>query len=338
MRRTLILCLLVLAAPLSAQTAAGCKAFSVSRTVTGDSFDFTTKGRCALLVKAVDSTALKATRDTLTTVRAALQLAKDSLAKWPSSSVPAPTPVPVDTTPTPPPPVTGAAYPNRPATYTRVLTNYPFTEAPPTTGVDTCPMGTQGWCMIGGGPEAVQRITDATAPTGDKTVWEQAYRPGDGGGNAAGNIYFDKPTNTASKLYASVWVWYSPGFEWNQISQKLLYWEDGNILLQQNHNTNNPLSMYIGAYDVTYDINKCPNPGLTSFEGKWHQIEWQVERGNSGLLRVWLDGKLCSDYRVQVPAVSGWWQFNVNSTWGGGGTRTRTSYRRVDHVFLATTP
>lgn len=234
---------------------------------------------------------------------------------------------------TSPPPSGGGSYPNRPSTYSTVVSDYDFSENPPTTSADQ-PVGTKGWWMIGGGTSVVRRLSDASAPVSGPNVWEQTFAPGAGGENAAGIIYRNGTQVSGSKLYVSLWVWYSPGFEWNTTSQKLLYWEDGNILLQQDHN-GVPLSMYIGAYDKVYDPNVCSIPPLSAFEGKWHQVEWQVERGSPGLLRVWLDGKLCSDYRVNVPTISRSAEFNLNSTWGGGGTRTRTSYRRVDHIFLA---
>ena len=343
MRRIALLFLFVLlAAPLAAQTAPnpGCTAafdppnvgflkdstrYTATRIIRFYSITNMGLWITCPTVLPVDSTAYNAAlatigalRDTITALRAAT-----------------PPPAPVDSATLPPPAPTGSNTPNRPANYTRVVSDYAFTEAPPTTSNDQC-FGSAGWCMIGGGTSVVRRLTDATAPNADKTVWEQTYAPGGGGENAAGIFYRNDAGVAGTKLYASVWVWYSPGFEWNTVSQKFLYWESGNLLLQQDHN-GVPLSMYIGApgYDVVYDPNQGCALSLSAFEGKWRLVEWQVERGSPGLLRVWFDGKLCSDYKVTVPP-NGNQEFNLNSTWGGGGQRSRTSFRRVDHLLIAT--
>ena len=256
-----------------------------------------------------------------------------------SSAAPAP-PAPVDSAPTTPPPAPSAGlYPNRPASYTRVVSDYAFSAATyPGTSSASCelPGGFEaGWGLVLCNSSAMRRVSDPAAPQSAPYVMEQSYPAGAGsGGNVAGFLFFNGPGVQGSELYVSLWVWYSPGFPWNTISQKLLYWESGNILLQQKHN-DDFLSMYIGAQDRVYDPNRC-TPTRADFEGKWAHIEWQVKRGTNGLLRVWLNGTLCSDYAVAVPTGSGN-EFNLNSTWGGStGPIPTTGTRRVDHVLLAT--
>lgn len=350
-----ILLALLLAAPALAQSAPTVSQTRTQRTVLSKT---TTVGDTTVLVyvmqdsfrtrvvsrlKPADSAAVALLQKALADTAAALQVARDSLAKWPSSApapspAPTPTPVPVDTTPAPPP-VTGALYPNRPANYTKVLTSWDMgTATYPTTSSPSCELvpdlNPEGWRLVLCPGNTMRRVSDATAPQSPPYVMEQVYPQGaSSGGNVAGFPFFNKPGIGATELYASVRVWYSTGFPWNDISQKFLYFAGGNLLLTAKHN-NDFLNVYIGALDQYLNANKC-TVSKVDFEGKWAQVEWQVRRGASGLIRVWLNGKLCLDYATNVPGVGE--EFNLNSTWGGStGPIPVTGTRRIDHVFLAT--
>lgn len=218
---------------------------------------------------------------------------------------------------------------NRPASYTKLISDYGFGEAVPGNDRDQS-FGTGGWSMIGGAPISI--VSDPSAPVSPPSTLQWRFDPGPGG-ESVGNVYRALNLNV-NEIYVAFSVWHDPNFEWNEVSNKLLYWEDGNTILQSRHN-DSYLSLYIGAYDVVYDPNGY-NPQKSDFNGKWVNIEYIVKRGNPGLLKVWMNGKLVSNYAVRVPTISSWSEVSINSTWGGGGTRTRTSYRRIDHVLIAT--
>ena len=220
-------------------------------------------------------------------------------------------------------------YANRPANYTKVVSDYAFGEVLPGNDADQ-PFGTGGWSMIGG--SQITRVSDPTAPVSSPYALQWQFDPG-AGGTSVGNVYRVISMNT-NELYVAFSIWHDPNFEWNTISNKLLYWEDGNIILQSRHN-DSYLSLYIGAYDRVYDPNGY-QPRQSDFDGKWVNIEYIIKRGNPGLLKVWMNGQLVSNHAVQVPTLSSWSEMSINSTWGGGGTRLRTSYRRIDHVLVAT--
>jgi len=220
-------------------------------------------------------------------------------------------------------------YANRPANYTKIISDYAFSEALPGNDQDQ-PFGTGGWSMIGG--SQITRVNDPTAPTSPPEALQWQFDPGPGG-TSVGNVYrvLDR---SVSQIYVAFALWHDPNFEWNTISNKLFYWEDGNTILQSRHN-DDFLSLYIGAYDRVFDPNAY-HPVISDFNGRWVNIEYIIKRGNPGLLKVWMNGKLVADHAVQVPMISSWSEVSINSTWGGGGTRTRTSFGRGDHILIAT--
>ncbi len=230
--------------------------------------------------------------------------------------------------------VSSGPYANRPPSYTTVIADYPFDAATYPAGTapyyDVPDFDGSGWGIVGG--VGLSRVLDPMAPVSPPNTMQWTYPPG-AGGTGVGRFYRTLDTSI-SEIYVAFSIWHDPSFEWNTISNKLFYWEDGNIILQSRHN-DNYLSLYIGAYDAVYDANGYV-PQESDFDGRWVNIEYIIERGDPGRLRVWMNGNLVSDHVVQVPEISGTSEINLNSTWGGGGTRTRTSYRRVDHLLVAT--
>jgi hypothetical protein len=229
-------------------------------------------------------------------------------------------------------------YPNRPATYGRVLSDYAFDLASYPAGSaqyqDAPDIGDgSGWGSVGGA--LLTRALDPTAPRSPSNTLQWTFGPGPGG-TGVGMLYRTIPADV-QELYVAFSLWHDPNFEWNTISNKLLYWSTisaQKIILESRFNENY-WSFYIEAQDKIVDatINKNVDP-----TGRWVNVEVQMKRGTAGFLKVWINGQPVSNYSGSLPLVSGATDFNINSTWGGGGTRTRTSYRRIDHILIATTP
>jgi hypothetical protein len=231
--------------------------------------------------------------------------------------------------PPPPPPPPGSLYANRPTNFTNVESNFDFAEVPKS-GMNEQPYA-GGWSQIYGGNLA--RVEDTSAPASAPYALQWTFPPGPGGGGV-GNLFRILPAGK-SEVYVAFSIWHDPNFEWNTVSNKLLYWESGNIILQSRHN-GTYLSFYIGANDQVFDPNQQRVPVRADFDGRWANLEVLIRRGNPGRLRVWLNGTLVIDHAANVPTTAGITELKLDSTWGGGGTRTRTSYRRIDHILVAT--
>jgi hypothetical protein len=227
-------------------------------------------------------------------------------------------------------PVSGP-HANRPVNYTTVISDYAFNDVPPASA--DAPMGTEGWNVVFASGGGLTRETDPTAPISPTNVLQWHYGPGHTAGTGVGNVYREVDPSI-TEFYVAFSVWHDSNYEWNSISNKLFYIEPGNIILQSRHN-NEYLSVYIGQSDVNYaPTNPRPIP-----LGQWVNIEYQVKRGPSGFIRVWMNGVLVTSYTgINVPAGDGQTQeLKLDSTWGGQtGPTTRDSYRRIDHILIAT--
>jgi len=222
-------------------------------------------------------------------------------------------------------------YANRPANYTTVISDYAFNDVPPAAA--DAPMGIDGWNVVFASGGGLTRELDPTAPISPSNVLQWHYPPGHTAGTGVGNVYREVDPNI-TEFYVAFSVWHDANYEWNSISNKLFYIEPGNIILQSRHN-NEYLSVYIGQYDVNYaPTNPRPIP-----LGQWVNIEYQVRRGPNGFIRVWMNGVLVTSYTgINVPMGDGQRQeLKLDSTWGGQtGPTTRDSYRRIDHILIAT--
>lgn len=358
---------LLLAAPLSAQTPV-CSAAALTTKVGTDSvrfsgskvtlfYRFTNPLRVTCTGGVADSSALLATRDTLTTVRAALKAATDSLAKWPSTTpaptpAPTPTPAPVDTTK----PAVGA-YPNRPATYSKVVGELDMAQAIPASvgGSNERPLTggkiTGAWTIVGG-DGTVTRQSDASAPGSAPNVWRVLMPAGSAGGSCDPGVENGCATGTGSStgygrwglpinantLYASLWVKWSPNFWFQQVSQKFLRLDIAGgaqaLLIQASHN-----GVFLRASNEQLGQAYEPRIGTQPSRGVWHQVEILVTRGANGSLKAWLDGQLRLDYTGAMATLGPFSTFEVHSEMGGGSALlVADQWFAVDHVFLATTP
>lgn len=228
---------------------------------------------------------------------------------------------------------------NKPASYTRVLSDYAFSTPVPTAATDQPFPDGSGWNIIyPSGKKTSVRVEDATCDTSPPYSIETTYNAGDSSGVGNATIYKYLPSDV-TELYVALQVWWDPNYEWNSISNKLFYLEPGNIILQSKHldsvtNIQRYLTVYVGGTGKDY----MPTNPQTITLGTCHTIEYLVKRGASGHLKVWLDGVQVMDrVGINIPSgTSGQW-VQIDDTWGGStGPRTRTSKRRVGHIYLAT--
>lgn len=352
---------LALASPLEAQTKAPACTFSGTSPTRGVDSTKTVGGKVITYYSfkglaiaaacppalAADTAVLRALRDSLSSARtdlstaqgliilrgqqlsdttAALKVARDSIAKL---TVVVPPKPPVDTGVVTPPPTAG--HPNKPANYTKVLTDYRFATTLPVR--QGAPIGDgSGWSVNNGGGD----MTIVQDPEkGSVLQWRyRANRGTPGSSFNSGLAFFGCPTSTR-EFYIDFSVWHSADFEWNRVANKLFYVEPGNIVLESRVDADNYLSMAGGGVP-----NGKISSTLRTFPlNRWIRVTLQVVRGPNGLIKVWADNALVVSYTGNVPGTGSYCELKLDSEWGGGsGPTSRDSYRRVDRIHIAVPP
>src|SRR3989344_2080469 len=209
---------------------------------------------------------------------------------------------------------------NRPASYTTTVTDYAFSDSVPATTQGS--IG-GGWGISWNAAGRTSIVTDATAPVSPSNVLQWKYDAGGSSGSGVGDVSHSLPN--VNQVYWCVFIKHSSNFEWNSISNKLLYLEPGNLLLESRLFQN-----YLPIWRSNgYGGTTTPLPLNT-----WTQVEWLVDSVNKRSM-VWRDGVLETDLSMPVLA-GGYGEAKIASTWGGStGPRTRDSYRWIDHVLIA---
>lgn len=240
--------------------------------------------------------------------------------------------------PPPPPPPPSANYPNRPANFTQIVTDYAMNTAVPGTSGDR-PLGDgSGWNATGD----PQRVSDPTDPVSPPWVMEWTYPAGQGTlteSFSAGKLYRALPTN-ATEFYVAFPVWHDPNFELNPTSNKLVFLvKDGGFGLNlESRHFNTLWVTQAGNYPIVGtttllvpNVWAGPNPA-----GRWVKVELLVKLGPAGHFKLFLDGALAANH-TGTNFPTGLEEVLLDGTWGGGGGPTqRTSYRRIGHVLIAT--
>ena len=233
---------------------------------------------------------------------------------------------------------------NRPSTYTTTIAGMDFSEEVPTGTNTERPIPGSEWSVIydldANNQSHFSKIQDPSAPQSPPDVW-QIYHPagdygeyGEGGGSGFGNIfrYFPSP---ASEVYACVFMKLSDPFWFHGISHKWLnMFTSSSIVLVQLHH----YGEFFEAADIATDNPFPPQTNISPTLNEWHQIEVQIEAGGSGLVRVWVDGVLSSQYDgVPVAAGDAFGNFGLFHFLGGGGfDLADDQYVYYDDVLLAT--
>lgn len=234
-------------------------------------------------------------------------------------------------------------YPNRPANYTTVITDYDFPTAIPTGGGGTIPDGS-GWVAVNSNNTLV-KASDAGDPISPSSVLQWTYVSGQGtptNGTAFGHLFKTMPSGLS--FYVAFSLFHDANFEWNAVSNKLFEFLGQRVgggaadfMIQ---------TRVFGTYwtctsqnalgdDVSYNL--APNVAAgANPTGQWVKVEMLVTLGASGSLKIWVNEVLVSDYPSQVFFTPAGAEFSLNSTWGGGsGPTTRDSTRKMGHIFIA---
>jgi len=95
------------------------------------------------------------------------------------------------------------------------------------------------------------------------------------------------------------------------------------------------------------NLNQNVNRTMLMTAGVWHRWEAVFELNTmgqaNGIFKMWIDGTQTHNYTnvtyITPTTPNGFNFFKWNPTWGGsGGTRTRTDYMYIDHVYISGTP
>lgn len=255
------------------------------------------------------------------------------------------TPPPVDSSPPVVTPPGNGSYPNRPASYTKVLGEMDFSQAvPPGSAYERYLTGQTIWSVVSDADASGSNwsvVSDPTAPRSPASVWQLRMKkgtygggvPGVGGGTGFGQI--GRPINS-SAVYASFWIKWSAGFRFHDVSQKMVRMDMSGagqaFLLQTKHD-----GAYFRASDEQAGIAYEPQDGSAPSTGVWHQVELLVVRGNPGTVKVWVDGKPRISYtNLPVAGTGNFMTFSIDSYMGGGGMVLPADQSfTLDHLFVA---
>jgi len=240
-----------------------------------------------------------------------------------------------------------ALYPNKPPSFgtTREIN---FSQA--------VPGGIGGGRAIAGGPwsitydanyggssSAEPTSGESGAPGSPPTAWRMHWVPGTfSESHGIGIIYTNVASLGITSLYCSLHFKFSAGYPWHPISNKFLWWEPGNFLLQSKggpwlHHQNGPGGQWLdpgdgplnGATLHTYNVGPIT-------DGVYHQIESILDR-SAGTWKTWLDGVLVLHASgLNVTGGSTFQEFLLEAYRGGGGeTLSEHCYNYWDHLHLA---
>lgn len=230
---------------------------------------------------------------------------------------------------------------HQPASYSRIQTEFDFGSAVPSGGGTERAISGSDWSVIydgdGGGGSNFSKVSDSTAPFSPNGVWQLRQAAGTySTGHGYGNVFSYLPPNTR-KLYACFYLKLSSGYYIHPISHKFfeVFTSGGGDVMVQLGRAGN----YYEGYDQTTDyvfptlVNKRP------VTNRWVLHEIQVESGNPGVIRVWIDGEL----RTQVithsvaPGEPNFETVGLYGHMGGGGyTMAADQYQWIDHILIAT--
>jgi hypothetical protein len=252
----------------------------------------------------------------------------------------------------------GASWPNEPAGL-RVLTDWGFDQAPPTSGDVPIP-GSSGWSVVYGLPPGptrgwVQRISDPAAPLTPPYVYDVVYPQGMVEGTAPATVYYpsshpgiaarlwrllakDRDSLGTNEVYVGFWWKPSSPFDLGPNGNKIAFLFNGGgegggqqfmILLPDGRL--HVLPEYPGDFRW-----RDPNANATGVTlGVWHRIEWYSQL-STGTLKWWLDGVLQGNHS-DVRNSYDFDVFKLSPTWGGntGAQKRQTDHYWFDHLHLS---
>jgi len=225
------------------------------------------------------------------------------------------------------------------------------------------------WYAYPQGDPDLTLAVDPAAPESPDTVIMTRFPTGFGGGSAPvdwGGWEVNK--QRFSKVYVSLWIKIvGPDFENQATGTKAGFIAVGRDPSQGANETVFFLANATGHQaiesafivqmkmqgipqpngQITRNLNPNVNGGKLMTAGSWHRWEAVYEVNTMGVangkFKMWIDGVMTHNYSdvtyitPSTPNLFAAWKWNP--TWGGsGGTRTRTDYIMVDHLYISGVP
>jgi hypothetical protein len=258
----------------------------------------------------------------------------------------------------PVPSLPSASWPNEPPGL-RVLTDWGFDQAPPTSGDVPIP-GSPGWSVVYGLPPGpsrgwVELGSDPTAPLSSPHVYDVVYPQGMVEGTAPATVYYpsshagiaarlwrllakDRDALGTNEVYVGFWWKPSSPFDLGPNGNKIAFMFNGGgaaggqqFLILLPDGRLHVLPEYPGDYRW-----RDPNVNATAVTlGVWHRIEWYSQLP-TGTLKWWLDGVLQGNHS-DVRNFYDFDVFKLSPTWGGntGAQKRQTDHYWFDHLHLS---
>lgn len=219
---------------------------------------------------------------------------------------------------------------DKPAAFSKLL-EYGFPVVFPTVPTDNYHEG-WGW---NGADSRFYRV-ESDGPDSPPYAAEWKYNNGGLSGMGVGKMYHYLGTPGASntrRIYVAGNVWHDADFEFNPVANKFLqlYPSSGPPLY---------LETRMNAWWQVFDSQRDILIGGTStpiVKNVWQRWQWLVDP-DTGEMKFWLNGTLI--WSVNNFVWNGGFDYlQIDSTWGGTSSpRTRDSYKRMDHIYIATAP
>lgn len=186
--------------------------------------------------------------------------------------------------------------------------------------------------------------TDPDAPVSPSGVLEFKYASGFAGGSEPGVTYYVPPAPVRETYFA---FWWKPSNPWQNHATDVntiadLFAASTGVIFIQIDGSNNTIGV-VPEFDTDTRILPANAHATPLVLGAWHKIEWYVKYSTTpssrdGVTRWWLDDVLQGEYTdLQMPADSGFVEYDFSPTWGGaGGAKTSTDFFWVDHAYIST--
>ena len=219
---------------------------------------------------------------------------------------------------------------NEPAGMTTLVdTDFSGSQIP--TGADVLFGDGTNLGVIGNTAGTVRKVTNQDGPYSSPNAMEREYPPGMSG-TGIGDVYHIG-MGAGNTAYCCVWVKHNADFEWNTISQKLIFFfeTDGGFTLLQTMYASTFLSLFRAG--TPYNANQATTPDLNG--GEWELVEFLADRdsGTAGEAWVWQNGVLVNNHEIAMPSAFA--EFKWDSTWGGGGDKQTTDLQWTDQLYLS---
>jgi hypothetical protein len=193
--------------------------------------------------------------------------------------------------------------------------------------------------------------TDTTLTlNGDVTGASFTYGLADGVGPADHYTNFNIP----SEIYVASGFkmsdnWQNHGTGVNKM--QYVIWGDTDSSIMTAHYRDGQYNLAVYMYGSTHSYT-APNIASGYFQpnvnscvivpGQWHKIEWYLKKSSTtatadGIVRWWMDGRLCGEYTQITNVRSGnYIEYKIGSVWGGRGSeKVNEDYFYWDHVYIS---